>query len=161
MRYLPALLRRTRLEDITICDILIISPRVSVNIKSGGNLLIFLLTAWFRTLVSTPYNSAKSRSSNTFSLRRKMILLTIVSTGISFFIIPSNFRCLNLRSQFVTSSFLSERGLRFIHSSYITIKLFNIQVVLILKLAGKQRCNYYTKQWVNDQDYWGNGNDYQ
>ena len=76
-------------EDVTICDILMISSRVSVNIKSGGNLLIFLLTAWFRTLVSTPYNSAKSRSSNIFSLRRKRILLAIVSTGISFVMLSS------------------------------------------------------------------------
>jgi hypothetical protein len=38
-------------EDITICDIFLISSRVSVNKKSDGNLLIFLLTAWFRTLV--------------------------------------------------------------------------------------------------------------
>ena len=44
---------------------------------------------------------------------------------------------------------------------YTTIKLFNSQVVLILKSAGKQQCNYHNKQWVNDQDYREIGNNSQ
>ena len=42
------------------------SGLVRWNIKSGGNLLIFLLTAWFNTFVSTWYNLARSKSSITF-----------------------------------------------------------------------------------------------
>src|SRR6185369_4663809 len=58
-------------EDVTNCDISRISPRVNSNIKSGGNLSRFRLTPWFSTRVSTPYNSAKSRSNITFSPRMR------------------------------------------------------------------------------------------
>lgn len=58
----PALLRVTRFEnlrpgcrseDITSCDMLEISPLVSSNMKSGGNLSILRRTAWFSDRVST------------------------------------------------------------------------------------------------------------
>jgi len=56
--------------DVTICDFKIsYSFEVNWNINSSGNLSIFLLTAWFRTLVLTSYSSAKSLSSIIFILR--------------------------------------------------------------------------------------------
>jgi len=41
-------------EDITICDTLMISFRVSSSLKSAGNLSRLRRTAWFSTRVSTP-----------------------------------------------------------------------------------------------------------
>ena len=55
-------------DVITICDESVIhSSSVNWNIKSGGNLLRFLLTDWFSTRVSTWYSLAKSKSNITFS----------------------------------------------------------------------------------------------
>ena len=54
--------------EVTICD-LKHSSFVSWNIKSVGNRWILRLTAWFNTLVSTPYNFARSLSSMTCSSR--------------------------------------------------------------------------------------------
>ena len=57
---------RSRL-DITICDLhLVNSSGLSWNMKSGGKRRMFRRTAWLRTLVPTPYSSARSRSSITF-----------------------------------------------------------------------------------------------
>ncbi len=59
--------------------------RVNVKIKSSGNLPIFRLTAWLRTLVSTPYISARSRSNMARSPRTRIIFLTMASlTMIAF-----------------------------------------------------------------------------
>ncbi len=56
-----------RFNPVTKCDrITWYSSTLNWNIKSGGNLLIFLLTAWFNTFVSTWYNLARSKSSITF-----------------------------------------------------------------------------------------------
>jgi hypothetical protein len=52
-------------EDVTICDILKISGRVSSNMKSLGNRFRFRDTAWFNARVSTRYSAAKSRSNMT------------------------------------------------------------------------------------------------
>ena len=56
-----------RFNPVTFCDrITWYSSALNWNIKSGGNLFIFLLTAWFKALVSTWYNLARSKSSITF-----------------------------------------------------------------------------------------------
>lgn len=75
-------LENFRLEDVTNCDIPAISSRVNSNMKSDGNRSRLRLTLWFSVRVSTPYNSAKSRSSITFSSRMRKIALSKRSTGI-------------------------------------------------------------------------------
>ena len=57
-------------DAVTNCDRLFrTSSAVNWNMKSGGNLLMFLFTAWFNTFVSTWYSFARSESSITFCPR--------------------------------------------------------------------------------------------
>ena len=61
--------------DVAICDFKSSnSCLVNWNIKSAGNLSIFLRTCSFNRLVSTPYNRARSASRITFSPRTRMII---------------------------------------------------------------------------------------
>lgn len=73
-----------RFEGITDCDTTnSISLAVNSNIKSSGNLFIFLRTACFSDLVSTWYISARWTSKITFSPLNNVILRIIFSSGIS------------------------------------------------------------------------------
>jgi len=83
---------------ITNCDTMIsISSLVSSNMKSDGNFSIFLLTACFNVLVSTPKNSAISLSKITCVSRIVIILFLISSIFISSF--PAIFRLQSFSQQ--------------------------------------------------------------
>ena len=69
--------------EVTISDLKFVNFSIAnTNIKSSGNRSIFLFTACFKTFVSTPYNSARSRSRITFYPRINRIFLEICSMGI-------------------------------------------------------------------------------
>ena len=114
-------------SKITFCDLRDrFSSFVSSNIKSLGNRFLFLLTACFSTLVSTPYKPAKSLSSMTFCPRTSRIAFSIRSTGIGncfrshaqLHVSPMSPEVVaicdrsNLKSQFVISSFHARCDLR-------------------------------------------------
>jgi hypothetical protein len=70
--------------DVTICDFqLSNSSEVSWNINCSGNLFALRFTVWFRTLVWTLYNRAKSLS-NITCLPRMMNIRDSISDLISF-----------------------------------------------------------------------------
>lgn len=70
-----------RLFEVTNCDLKCSNSSLeSSNMKSIGNLFLFLLTDCFKTFVSIPYISAKSKSSITRCPLISYILLCICSS---------------------------------------------------------------------------------
>src|ERR1700719_1511602 len=68
--------------DVAFCDFKFSnSSFVNWNIKSAGNLAIFLLTCSFNRPVGTSYSSARSSSNITFCPLRRYILVTIISSA--------------------------------------------------------------------------------
>src|SRR6185503_12680124 len=68
--------------DVAFCDFKFSnSSLVNWNIKSAGNLAIFLLTCSFNRPVGTWYSSARSSSNITFCPLRRYILVTIISSA--------------------------------------------------------------------------------
>ncbi len=57
-------------EHVTICDMFRISIRVNSNMKSSGKRRMLRVTAWFKALVSTPYN-ARGHSERISSAERR------------------------------------------------------------------------------------------